>query len=547
MLPLPGAPVGFVLGLNWAVTNDIGWSSGERAAGVLPGAVPAEGQFGWVLTDGFNLLPLSLSEGVVETGRELIWSATGQVSYDAPGVVLGRIVGEALTPGNVMLGLGTGNGAAVAKGFAQKIETLETADENAQSRITTIETVLASGSLAEASVIVSLEAQLNAINAELNSTKQVVVTADSAMAQEISLLDARFSASQAAGYSQLATAIASAESAGVTTTDELRAEFTAVSASAATALSQISVLTSDQFAMSTSVLNLVGQVDDPTTGLSATATAVDTITVRIDDSGSGLVALSSRATSLETTVFLGVNANATIRSDLTATAAAGVATASSLTTLSTTVGGHTATLSSYGSSIGGLQAKAGLRLDVNGRVTGWELNNSGASDSFRVVSSNFAIYDPAVGEAPVFQVIGGFIYGNFRMLTSLIPTFNADVDARVAVAPPPFPTQSIGVSGSITFTLNPGGSMYFEARLRAEVTSGSGSITCQLRYAIGSGGYTDFGSAGSASGGTSDQLQADSIGAVPVNSSGVVQTYTVIAATSISGSASNAGESYLRR
>jgi hypothetical protein len=296
-------------------------------------------------------------------------------------------------------------------------------------------------------------------------------------------------------------------------------------------------------AVATRVTSLETTVNDGTTGLVATrARLITEETTR----ATADTALSSRTTTLEATVNTGPNANATIRSDLTVAAGVGTANASAITTLNTTVGSHSASITSFASSIGGLQAKVGVRIDVNGRITGWELNNSGSSDSCRFTSSNFSIYDPTLGDTPVFQVIGGRIYGNFYQPTALIPTFTTDVNALIAAAPPGPAIISVAVSGTITFTLDPGASRYFEGKLAAVVTGGTGSVSCKLQIQVGSGAFSDFTSLVSASGSTSDPIEAVSNGSTPVNTSGIVQIYTVRAVVTISGAASNAGASYLK-
>lgn len=924
MLALAGAPVGFVLGASWVVSNDFSWSSGERAVGVLPGNAPADETYGWVISEGSNLIAMSLSSGVPQVGQELMWSGSGTVSASASGVVIGRQVGSTLASGSVLVGISSANGSSIGAGFAQNIQTLTAELDDAQTEITTIQTSLASGFYAEGTVVQSIETQLGVVVANLNTVTQAFVTGDRALANQITGLRATLTASINAEISRATTAEATLSQSSAVSIDQLRVQFGSVSASTATALSQISVLTSDQYSLSQSVLNLSGQVDDPTTGLSATSEALvvlttsvgvidgsltaistrtTTLETSVNDGTTGLAAtrsrliteegtrntadianasrstaleatvntgvnsnatlrtdltanatattavatratnleatvntgvnanstlrtdlttaagigtanasaitvlqatvntgananatlrtdltanatattavatratnleatvntgananatlrsnlsteqtvraaadtalttnvtslvassgggslnifpdlgftdlalfwntfgvvasgvaparvsvvtnatghqslfnkarlavkadkryrarvslgvvsgapnglnylaiqvfdsaganingdgtywayvavtsasvavdydvefgfgtakpwpsngvtwtiglllnfssttgfvfardfvvedttginytnaritteetarisadtaLANRSTALEATVNTGPNANATIRTDLTTAAGVGTANASAITTLGTTVGGHTATLTSYGTSIGGLQAKVGVRLDVNGRVTGWELNNSGDSDDFIVISSNFKVLDPTLGDIAVFQVIGGYVYGNFRTLAAAIPdltsTITPIIDAQIAAAPPPTSVITTGVSGTITFSLNHGTSRTFEGVLNATVTGAIGSVTTQLKVQIGAGSLSNFGTPGSGSGSTSDPIAAVTNGTV-TNSSGVTQIYNVTCATAITGAASSAATSYLR-
>lgn len=88
--------------------------------------------------------------------------------------------------------------------------------------------------------------------------------------------------------------------------------------------------------------------------------------------------------------------------------------AGSLTTLTTTVGDHTNTLSVYGQSIDGLRAKWGVEFNADGVITGFALNNGGGRtdatfvvDRFRIAKANgqsatvvFAVADDGVIEMP---------------------------------------------------------------------------------------------------------------------------------------------------
>lgn len=103
---------------------------------------------------------------------------------------------------------------------------------------------------------------------------------------------------------------------------------------------------------------------------------------------------------------------ASIQSEATARADADGALASSISTLTTTVNGNTASIATFAESINGLQARAGIRLDVNGRVIGWVLNNNGNQGTMDVVADTFRIFAPgmAAARAP-FE----FSDGNLRL------------------------------------------------------------------------------------------------------------------------------------
>lgn len=100
---------------------------------------------------------------------------------------------------------------------------------------------------------------------------------------------------------------------------------------------------------------------------------------------------------------------AAISNEATTRASADSANALSISNVSSTVDGHTATLSSYGSSINGLLARVGLTLNVNGYITGWSMNNNGASGDFTLIADNFKFYTPGGNVSP-FYISGSQVY-----------------------------------------------------------------------------------------------------------------------------------------
>lgn len=83
--------------------------------------------------------------------------------------------------------------------------------------------------------------------------------------------------------------------------------------------------------------------------------------------------------------------------------------AADITTLSTTVGGHTATLSTHGTSISGLEAKYGITIDVNGYITGFTLLGGGGTGSAVFNVDNFTIGKAGVATLAPFEVVGGTV------------------------------------------------------------------------------------------------------------------------------------------
>lgn len=83
--------------------------------------------------------------------------------------------------------------------------------------------------------------------------------------------------------------------------------------------------------------------------------------------------------------------SAAVESEATARAAGDGALASILDGVQTTVDGNTASVLMLLESVDGLSARAGLRLDVNGKITGYVLNNDGQEGRFDVLADYFGV------------------------------------------------------------------------------------------------------------------------------------------------------------
>jgi len=109
--------------------------------------------------------------------------------------------------------------------------------------------------------------------------------------------------------------------------------------------------------------------------------------------------------------------------------------AGQISTLTTTVNGNTASINQFAESINGLRARAGVRLDVNGRVTGWVLNSSAQESDFTLVVDTFRVFAPgmAVAQAP-FEFSGGNLRlsGNVRVGGDLVVGGTLTADKFVA-------------------------------------------------------------------------------------------------------------------
>lgn len=172
---------------------------------------------------------------------------------------------------------------------------------------------------------------------------------------------------------------------------------TALSTLQSTVTAQGADITSAQSAITT----LQGTVNDGSTGVAATAAAVSALGTRvttaegsITSQGSAITALQSTVNNGSTGVVATASALATLTTTVTVTQAGQISTLSGqYTSLSTTVGGHTATISSHTTSINGLSAEYMVKINVNGRVSGFGLYG-GATSAFVILADRFAIVSP---------------------------------------------------------------------------------------------------------------------------------------------------------
>lgn len=125
---------------------------------------------------------------------------------------------------------------------------------------------------------------------------------------------------------------------------------------------------------------LSGRVSATEGNISAQGQSIQSLTSRIGSAEGNDAVRASAISALETRTgqIEGVNSSQ----------------ATSITNLTTTQGGHTASITNLQTSLNGVSAKAGITLDVNGRVTGWQLNNNGNSGTMDVVADRFSVTNP---------------------------------------------------------------------------------------------------------------------------------------------------------
>jgi len=88
------------------------------------------------------------------------------------------------------------------------------------------------------------------------------------------------------------------------------------------------------------------------------------------------------------------------------------ATASQVSTIQTTVNGHTASITSQQTSINGLSALATLRVNGGGAVAGYDIYAGGGSSTIKFQAENFEIVGSGGSGVAPFRVSGGVTYIN---------------------------------------------------------------------------------------------------------------------------------------
>lgn len=227
------------------------------------------------------------------------------------------------------------------------------------------------------------------------------IAGDTALAATISLLGAKNGASNAF--------ILNLDTVKASPTQSLAERFTAIEANAASNASAL--VTTEATARASadasfaSTLSLLGAKNGP-----GTAFILDTSTVQV---GGGQT-LGSRLSGIDTAIGA---ASASVVAEQSARITADGALASEISRVETRVDGNVASISAVASSVGGIAAKYGVSLDVNGYVTGFLQNNNGSSGSFVILADRFAVVAPGASPTVPFEVSGGSVFVNGTRLT----------------------------------------------------------------------------------------------------------------------------------
>lgn len=246
------------------------------------------------------------------------------------------------------------------------------------TRITTAEGTITS----QGSAITALQSTVN------NGSTGVVATATA-----LSALTTRVTSAEGVNTSQ-GTAITALE-------NTVNNGSTGVAATASALSSLTTRVTTAEGNISTNSSNITtlqNTVNNGSTGVAATAAAVAALGTRVTTAEGNITSNSSAITALQSTVNNGstgvaatASALATLTTTVNVTQAGQISTLSGqYTSLNTTVGGHTTTISSHTTSINGLSAEYMVKINANGRVSGFGLYG-GTSSEFIILADRFSI------------------------------------------------------------------------------------------------------------------------------------------------------------
>jgi len=177
---------------------------------------PPARSYGWVLTRGRNLLPLT-SDSTITQGDELGWSADGRLAEAQNGLVVGRYVGEEviLQGGTIKAGeLLVDVQSSVGNKFIVDIASIN-------ASLTLIQSV-ADG---QASSILNLQTSQNGAAAALQVEREVRVAGDAALAKSVESLGVSLEDKANAFLVVAKQAVVDGDSAVVSLLEQARAEF----------------------------------------------------------------------------------------------------------------------------------------------------------------------------------------------------------------------------------------------------------------------------------------------------------------------------------
>lgn len=168
----------------------------------------------------------------------------------------------------------------------------------------------------------------------------------------------------------------------------------AMSSALALLTTRVEVTENGTLTMAGSLISLESRIGGGEAALAGVATAVQGMSTQVATIDGKVAAQATSITAINAAVGA---TNAAINSEATLRINADNANATNINNVTTTVGGHTASIASHQTSINGVMAKAGIALNVNGHVIGWTLNNNGLSGDMTILANKFSVVDATDG------------------------------------------------------------------------------------------------------------------------------------------------------
>jgi hypothetical protein len=186
--------------LDWIVTNRFDISDPSLVVGINASYVmPTDGQYGWVTVDGVNLQQLANESENWRLGETFVWSSTGKIKNEGPGVVVARRVNEPTTAtilvGQAHVTIEGLSAGAVIQALESLIEDIEQLQEDVEA-------------LKDAAQITDT---LKAINQQLKVLENRLKAEENARKSADTALNNRISGLNFATLGQLNAAVASLE------------------------------------------------------------------------------------------------------------------------------------------------------------------------------------------------------------------------------------------------------------------------------------------------------------------------------------------------
>lgn len=320
-----------------------------------------------------------------------------------------------------------------------------------KARIASEESARATGDTAIASSVSSLTATVNnnysVLDAAITNEQSARATADSALSSRASSLEATVN-SATDGNLALKARIASEETARATGDNALATRATALEATVnsgttgnvalqARIASEESARASGDSANASQISTVAATASSKNRtfaqAVTPTALAVGDLWVNASD-GNKLYRWDGSSWAAVDDTRIAANA-AAITTETNARVSGDSALASQINTVSTTVNGNTASITTLQSSVNGLQARYGVSLNVNGYVTGFVQNNNGTSGDFTILADKFSVVAPS-GGSPVtpFTVTASGVQINGSLVVNGTITTTALASGAVTAA-----------------------------------------------------------------------------------------------------------------